>query len=168
MSVPLFDLSVPPMIRMLRNLSTFLEKGAAHVRAEGGDPEALVQAKLAPDMYTLARQVQSASDAAKAGAARLAGLQPPSMADTEATLAELQERIARTIAFLETITPDQVNGAEDRTITVPMRSGPLAFTGVAYLTKFVQPNFFFHVTAAYAILRNQGAPLGKMDFLGAP
>jgi hypothetical protein len=154
------------MVRMLQNLSTILEKAAAYAQVHQIDPVSLIEARLAPDMFTLARQVQSAADAAKTCAARLAGEVPPSYPDTEASFAELQDRIAKTIAFVQGFRPDQIEGAEDRTITVPMRKEHVTFRGGDYLTQFVLPNFFFHVTTAYDILRQQGLEIGKRDYLG--
>jgi hypothetical protein len=168
MAFSLYDASIPMMVRMLQNLSEILDKGAAHAAAKGIPPATMIEAKLAPDMFNLARQVQSAADAAKTPAARLAGQTPPSIPDTETTFEELKARIATTISFLQGFTPEQINGAEGRTITLPLRSGPIEFTGPNYLTQFALPNFFFHVTAAYALLRHQGVEIGKMDFLGRP
>ena len=138
-----------------------LKKGAAHP-----DGDTLVEARLAPDMFTLAGQVQRASDTAKGCAARLAGIDNPGFPDTETTFAQLQERIARTIAFLQGVKPAQIDGSEDKPIA--FKAGPymLNFTGASYLLTFVLPNFYFHVTTAYDILRHKGVPVGKMDYLG--
>jgi hypothetical protein len=166
LSLSLHEASVPVMVRMLRQLAHLLHKAVAYAEANHLDPASLIEARLAPDMFPLARQVQSASDAAKACAARLAGLQPPSFPDTETTFPELQERIAKTIAFVETVGAGQIDGGEDRPITLTLRGSPVAFTGRTYLFQFALPNFFFHVTTAYAVLRHKGVPLGKMDYLG--
>ena len=166
MSVSLHDIAIPTYRRFLANLAGFLVKAADHVKSEGGDPESLVDARLAPDMKTLAGQVQLASDAAKGGAARLAGVKPPSFEDKETTLAELQDRIARTIAFLDTITPDKTGGDDGRTIELPLPNRTITFTARDFIVGFSLPNFLFHVNAAYMILRNQGVPLGKLDYLG--
>ena len=155
------------LLRMLANLSALLEKAVAHADARQIDPAVLIEARLAPDMFTLARQVQSAADAAKTCAARLAGIQPPSYPDNETSFPELQARIARTVAFVESFRPEQFEGAEDRSVTVPTRHEPVVFDGRHYLTQFAIPNFFFHVTAAYAILRQQGVAIGKLDYLGS-
>lgn len=162
MSVSMYQASMPLLVRGLDNLSAVLTKGAAHP-----DAAALVEARLAPDMFTLAGQVQRASDAAKGCAARLAGIDNPSFADTETTFAQLQERIARTIAFLQGVKPAQIDGSEDKAIS--FKAGPymLNFTGTSYLLTFVVPNFFFHATTAYDILRHKGVAVGKMDFLGS-
>ncbi|OWT70227.1 MULTISPECIES: DUF1993 family protein [unclassified Achromobacter] len=164
--MPLFQVSIPVFLRGLNVLAELLRKGEAHAQEQGVPADQLLQAKLAPDMFNLVRQVQSASDAAKAGGARLAGLAVPSMADTETTFAELRERIAKTVQFLETVAEDDVNADMQRPIEIKTGRGTLKFTPVPYLTTFALPNFYFHVTTAYDILRNQGVPLGKMDYLG--
>ncbi len=165
MSLTLYDASIPGYLRMLRNLAACLDKAEAHAKSEGKALSTLAQARLAPDMYPLIGQIQLASDAAKGACARLAQMNPPSFPDTETTFPELHARLAKTIAFLETITPDQVNGGEDRTIELKLPNRVMTFTGRDFLFQFSLPNFMFHVTTAYAILRSQGAPLGKMDFL---
>ena len=164
MALSLYDISLPVFVRGLAQLSHVLDKGLAHAQAAGSDPAALVNARLAPDMFTLAGQVQCAADGAKAGAARLAGLAPPAFPDTEKTFAELQARIAKTRDFLDGIERAQIDGGEQRAITVA-RHG-LHFTGQQYLLQFVLPNFFFHVTMAYAVLRANGVALGKRDYRG--
>lgn len=166
MSVSLHDIAIPTYRRFLANLSGLLIKATDHAKSEGRDPEALVEARLADDMKTLAGQVQLASDAAKGGAARLAGETPPSFEDNEATLEALQDRIARTIAYLDSVTPDKTGGDDNRTIELPIPGRTLSFTARDFIVGFSVPNFLFHVTAAYAILRNQGAPIGKIDYLG--
>ncbi|ALM86675.1 DUF1993 family protein [Bordetella sp. N] len=164
--MPLFQVSIPVFLRGLNVLAELLRKGEAHAQAQNVPADQLLQARLAPDMFNLVRQVQSASDAAKAGAARLAGMAVPSMADTETTFAELQERIAKTVRFLETVSEDDVNADMERAIEFKVGPYAVRFTPVPYLTTFVLPNFYFHVTTAYDILRNQGVPLGKLDYLG--
>ena len=154
------------MVRMLQNLSAILDKAVAHAEAANIAPSTMIEAKLAPDMFNLARQVQSAADAAKTCAARLAGEPPPSFPDTETTFDELKDRIHKTIAYVEGFKPEQINSADTRTITLPIRKQPVNFTGAAYLTTFSIPNFFFHVTTAYDILRQQGVEIGKMSYLG--
>ena len=166
MSLSMYQASVPVFTRILENLAAILKKAEAHAEAKGFDPAVLVNARLAPDMHPLARQIQFASDGAKRGGARLAGVEPPAYPDTETTFAELQERIAKTIAFLKELTAEQIDGSEDRTITMKLPGTELSFTGQAFLLNFVLPNFYFHVTAAYLILRHNGVELGKMDFLG--
>ena len=168
MPLSLYEASIPVYLRMSRNLIAILDKAGAHAKAEGMPLSTLAEARLAPDMHPLTRQIQMASDAAKGGAARLAGAEPPSMPDTETTFPELKERLAKTIAYLETIKPEQVDGGEDRTIELKFPNGAMTFTGRDFLLLFSMPNLFFHVTTAYDVLRNQGVPLGKMDYLGAP
>ena len=166
MALSLYDVSVPVFIRGLGQLNHLLDKGFAHAKATGMEPATLVNARLAPDMLTLAGQVQTASDASKLGTARLAGITGPSFPDTETTPEELQARIAKTIEFLKTVDRAQIDGAEERAITIKVRGHELQFTGQRYLLQFALPNFFFHVTTAYGILRHMGAPLGKLDYLG--
>lgn len=167
MTISMYQASVPVLLRQLGTLAAILAKGEAHAAASGIEPAAMLAASLAPDMLPLTRQVQIASDGAKGGAARLAGIEPPSFADDEVSFADLQARIARTVAFLQTITPEQVDGSEARPITLKAGPREFHFTGQDFLTQFVLPNFFFHVTVAYALLRHQGVALGKMDYLGA-
>ena len=165
MSLSLYDASIPVYLHMLRNLAALLDKAEAHAKGNGTALSELTEARLAPDMHSLIGQVQLASDAAKGGAARLSGQTPPSMPDTETSLDDLKARIAKTIAFVETITPEQVNGNEDRIIELPTPSRTLTFTAKDFVLKFSLPNFFFHVTTAYGLLRHKGAPIGKLDFL---
>jgi len=162
----MYDACVPPGIRMLTNLAAILEKAAAHAEANKIDPEVFVSARLYPNMFPLVRQVQIASDSAKGGAARLAGLEPPSFEDNEKTLAELIARAKKTVSYLETLKPAQFEGSEDRTINWKTRTTELSMQGQPYLIHQVLPNLYFHVTTAYNILRHNGVELGKMDFLG--
>jgi hypothetical protein len=157
---------VPVFVRTLGNLSAILDKAVRWAEAKKIDPAVLVNARLAPDMFALARQVQIASDAAKGCAARLAGLEVPSFPDTEATLPELQARIKKTIDFVQSIKPAQIDGSEDKTINLKVGPREMSFKGQAYLLGFVLPNLYFHVTTAYAILRHNGLDVGKADFLG--
>ena len=165
MAYSLFDASIPVYLHMLRNLAAILDKAEAHAKANGVDPQNYLDARLAPDMHPLINQVQLASDAAKGGAARLAGVTPPSFADTETTWAEVKARVAKTIAFVEGIQRGQLDGREDATIEIPLPNRTLTFSGRDFLALFSLPNFLFHVTTAYALLRAKGVPLGKMDFL---
>lgn len=165
MPFSLYEVSVGVMLPKLRMLSTLLDKAAAHAEAERIDPATLVEARLAPDMYPLSGQIQRVSDAAKFGAARLAGLTPPPFEDNETTLAELKERLAKTIAYLESIRPDQVDGREEETITIPLRDRKMEFTGRSYALGMLLPNFFFHVVTTYDILRHKGLEIGKRDYL---
>ncbi|WER47426.1 DUF1993 domain-containing protein [Cupriavidus sp. WKF15] len=166
MALSMYDVSIPAFIRALTNLSAILEKGAAHAQAQGLDPADLIQTRLIADMDPLSAQVQRASDAAKGCAARLAGIDVPSYADTEATFPELQERIAKTVGFLKSIRPEQLDGSESRVIELKLRQGTVTFDGKSYLLGFALPNFYFHITTAYDILRHKGVQIGKMDYLG--
>jgi hypothetical protein len=165
-SISMYDVAVPPLTKSLESLSKILVKAEEHAQAKKFDPGVLFQARLAPDMFPLARQVQIASDTAKGCAARLAGQEPPSFPDNEATLAELAGRLKATADFMLNVPREQIDGSENRSITLKMRTGPLHFSGVSYLLEFVLPNFYFHVTTAYAILRHNGVELGKRDYLG--
>lgn len=165
MSLSLYDASIPGYLRLLRSLAAFLAKAEAHAAETGADLQAYADARLAPDMATLVGQVQMASDAAKSGAARLAGITVPSFPDVETTWDELKARIDRTIAFVETIPRDQVDGGEDRPVELPLPGRTLTFTARDFLFQFSLPNFHFHVVTAYALLRARGVPLGKVDYL---
>ncbi|MFN3657052.1 MAG: DUF1993 family protein [Pseudolabrys sp.] len=152
----------------LSALSGILDKVAAHAAVRKIDPSALLGWRLAPDMFALARQVQVACDQAKNGASRLAGVEPPRYEDTETTIDQLKERIARTLAYLKTLDRSAIDAAPAREIVFPLggqNKGRMA--GADYLNHFVLPNFYFHLTAAYAIARNAGVDVGKRDFLGA-
>lgn len=165
MSVSLYDISIPVLVRGLRTLSKLLDKGEAHAREQGLDPAALIGARLFEDMLPLSSQVQLASDAAKGCVARLAGIEIPSFPDNEQSFAELQERIAKTIAFAESVDVAKFEGSETRTVSLPLRNGPIEFTGLGYVTNFALPNFYFHVTTAYDIMRHKGVPLSKLHYL---
>lgn len=166
MSLSMYQASVPVFLRNLTNLKAILEKGAADAEARKIEPSVYVNARLAPDMFALARQVQIATDTVKGAGARLAGTDVPSYEDNETTFAELQARLDKTIAFLKTLKAEQIDGSEERSITLKMRSGDVHFTGQNYLLNFVLPNLFFHCMAVYAILRHNGVQVGKLDFLG--
>lgn len=166
MTLSMYQASVPYFVRMLRNLKALLEKGAAHAAARKFDPMVLFNARLAPDMLPLSKQVQIASDNAKGCPARLAGVDPPRFEDTEATYAQLIERIDKTLAFLKTLTPAQVDGSEGRDIVLKFPNSTYNFKGLDYLRYFALPNFTFHVVTAYNILRNNGVEIGKSDYLG--
>jgi hypothetical protein len=161
----MFDATIPPLLRALNNLSHILQKGEAHADARNIEHSVLLNARLFPDMYPLIRQVQIATDMSKGAAARLAELDVPSYEDNEATFAELQARLAKTIAFIEAVKPEQLAGSEAREVTITVRKANLTFTGQDYLLKWVNPNVYFHVTTAYNILRHNGVELGKPDFL---
>ncbi len=166
MSLSLYDASIPVLRRALLCLSAILDKAKQHAETHDMTLQSLVEARLAPDMFALNRQVQSASDAAKGCAARLTDTPPVSFPDTETTFPELQERIAKTVRYLDAFTAKQFEGADERTVTLKMPSHELSFTANDYLLTFALPNFFFHITTAYDILRHQGVPIGKMDYLG--
>ena len=166
MSVSLYDVSIPVFTLSLNNLGVILNKAASHATDKKVDPKVLAGARLIIDMLPLSSQIQIACDAAKGAAARLAGIEVPKHEDTETTLAELEARVAKTLEFIKTIKPEQLQGAETREVVLQFPQGALKFTGINYLTNFALPNFFFHVTTAYAILRKNGVDLGKRDFLG--
>jgi len=167
MSISIYDISIPALSRGLTNLSAILDKAAAHAAAKKYDSIVLPQLRLSPDMHPLSRQVQIACDTAKGAAGRLAGVEIPRHEDTETTLDELKQRIAKTTDFLKTVTAEQVNGAESRTIEIKFPNGAWKFTPLAYLRDFVLPNFYFHESMVYALLRKSGVEIGKTDFLGA-
>ncbi|RIZ68047.1 MAG: DUF1993 domain-containing protein [Methylococcales bacterium] len=167
MSLTMYQASIPAFIRMLDNLSTILDKAAAHAEAKKIAPAIFINARLTPDMFPLSRQVQIATDMVKGCAARLAGIEVPSYEDNEATFAELQARVAKTVAFLQSIEASQIDGSEERDITVKFGSREFKFLGQAYLVDFVIPNFHFHLTCTYAILRHNGVDVGKMDYIGS-
>jgi hypothetical protein len=166
MTISMYQASVPYFLQMLGNLKKLLAKGAAHAEARKFDPMVLFNARLAPDMLPLVKQVQIASDNAKGCAARLAGIDPPKFDDTETTYAQLSERIDKTLAFLKTVKPEQVDGSEGRAVVLKFPNNTFEFKGLGYLTNFAIPNFTFHVVTAYNILRHNGVELGKRDFLG--
>lgn len=165
MPITLHSASIPSFIKGLNALSGVLKIAEADATERGIDPSVLVNARLYPDMHPLARQVQIASDTAKGFAARVAGVEVPSFPDTETSFEDLQARIARTVDFLRTITPGQVDGGEDRAIVLKFPNLTLEYTGQGYLTEFALPNFYFHLTTAYAILRENGVKLSKRNFL---
>ena len=167
MSLTMYQASIPAFVRMLGNLSAILDKAAAHAEAKKIAPAIFINARLAPDMFPLSRQVQIATDMVKGCAARLAGIEVPSYEDNEATFEELQARVAKTIAFLQSISAEQIDGSEERDITVKFGSREFNFLGQAYLVDFVIPNFHFHLTSTYAILRHNGVDIGKMDYIGS-
>ena len=166
MTLSMYEASIPVFKRALTQLSAVLHKAAAHAEAKKFDPAVLVNARLAPDMLPLSRQIQIASDHARGAAARLAGLARPPVPDNETTLDDLQARIAATLAYIGGFTPAQIDGSEAREITLPLRTGEVKIQGQPYLLHFAFPNFWFHVTVAYAILRHNGVDIGKQDFLG--
>ena len=166
MSLSLYQASIPVFLHMLDNLAAILDKAQQHAHDHKIDPQVLLNARLAPDMYPLLRQVQIVSDGVKGCAARLAGIAVPSFADTESSFAELQARIGKTAEFLRSIAPEQFDGSEERAISLSFPGLELKFSGQDYLLNFVVPNFYFHLSMAYAILRHNGVPRGKMECLG--
>ncbi|TBO30460.1 DUF1993 domain-containing protein [Aquabacterium lacunae] len=162
----MYQAFVPGVSNTLQALSQVLAKGAAHCEARKIDPSAFLQSRLFPDMFPLVKQVQIACDMAKGGVARLAGFDNPKFDDNETTFAELQVRIERTLAFIRSVSPEQIDGSEGKVITLTLPSRTLEFTGQQYLTTFVIPNVYFHATTAYNLLRQGGVEVGKRDFLG--
>ena len=168
MTLSMYQASAPVFQRALQNLRDVLRKGEAHANDKGYDPAVLLQTRLVPDMFPLVRQVQIASDMAKNGCARLAGVEPLKFEDDETTFEQLYARLDRAIDYIGTFKPEQIDGSETRPVSFMTRAnGELKFDGQSYLLHFVLPNLFFHATTAYAILREAGAALGKNDFLGA-
>jgi uncharacterized protein len=166
MTISMSSASLPIFQSMLGNLSHFLDKAQAFVDTKKCDPTALTQFRLAPDMLPFTRQVTIACDAAKLGIARLSGVEAPKFEDNEVTLADLKARIAKTLEFLASVPAAKLDGTEDKDITFPVgREATKTMKGEAYLKHWVMPNFFFHTTMAYAILRNNGVELGKTDYL---
>ncbi|MEZ5833059.1 MAG: DUF1993 family protein [Dongiaceae bacterium] len=166
MTLSMYQASVPVFLRGLENLWVIVGKGAAHAEVKKIDPAVFINARLAPDMFPLSRQVQIASDAAKGCAARLAAAEVPSYPDTESNFPELEKRIEKTIAFVKGFTAAQIDGSEERAITLKIRGEDMKFRGQDYLFKVALPNFYFHITTAYDILRHNGVEVGKMDYLG--
>lgn len=166
MTISMHSASVPVFRRMLGNLLQWLDKAEAHAAARKFDPSVYLAARLAPDMLPFTRQIQIACDGAKFGVARLAGVDAPKFEDNEASLAELRERVRRTLDFVESVPAAQIDGTEDKDVVVPRRDGPITLKGEFYLKHFVLPNFYFHVTTTYALLRHNGVELGKADYLG--
>ena len=164
-SVSMHAISAPVFVRMLKNLSAMLTKGEAHAKARNFDPVVLINSRLAPDMFTLTKQVQIATDHAKGAMARLAGHQPEAMEDKETTAAELQARIAKVIGIVESYKEGDLAGSEKREVTIKIPNAEFKFSGLDYIETWAMPNFYFHVTMAYAILRHNGVELGKRDFL---
>jgi len=164
----MYQASAPRFANILRNLSAILEKAEAHCAAKKIEPSALTSYRLFPDMFPLTRQVQIASDTAKGAVSRLAGIEIPKYEDNEQTFAELKARIAKTIDFVESVSAAKIDGSEDKEIVLQMRSGERRFTGMQYLLGHAYPNFYFHVTTAYNILRHNGVEVGKADFIGKP
>lgn len=167
-ALSMYALSIPQLTRALGNLSHVLGKAAADCKTRGIDPSVLVNARLAPDMLPLSKQVQIASDISKGCAARLSGVEPPAYEDNETSFEQLQQRISRTLDYIGSVEAAKIDGSESRQVTLKLRGEPATFDGLTYLQYFVLPNVYFHCTTAYAILRHNGVALGKPDFLGRP
>ena len=168
MDISMYQASAPRFVNSLRNLSAILDKAQAHAEARKIDATTLTGSRLFPDMLPMARQVQIACDTAKGAVARLAGVEVPKHEDTERTFAELQSRIAMTVDFIGGFRPAQIDGTEDREIALKLGGQETRFNGLQYLLGFALPNFYFHVTTAYDILRHNGVEVGKRDYIGTP
>lgn len=166
MKTSMYQTSVPTFSRVLNNLAAILEKASAHAEARKIEPGALLNARLFPDMFPFVRQVQIATDTANGGVARLAGTEIPVYENNESSFAELIARLRKSVAYLETFKPEQLDGTEDKTVTWQTRSSTKSMQGLPYLMNHLLPNLLFHATTAYNILRHNGVELGKMDFLG--
>lgn len=164
--MPLYDATVPQMSKMLTNLNRWLDKAVAHAEAKKFDPAVLLSARLAPDQYPLLKQIQAACDSAKSAAAHLSGQTQPKHPDTEQTLEEIRARIATCLAYLATFKASDFEGAETRPVSLPFLPGKVIL-GADYLNEMALPNFYFHITTAYAILRHNGVNVGKIDFIGS-
>lgn len=163
--MPLYEATVPQLSKMLKNLDRWLDKAVEHAKAKNFDPNTLLTARLAPDQYPLVKQIQAACDSAKSAGAHLAGKEPPKHPDTEQTLEEVKARIQTCLNFLETIKESDFVGAETRRVVLPFLPGKYVL-GADYLNEMALPNFYFHITTAYAILRHNGVNVGKLDFIG--
>ena len=168
MTISMYKASVPIFVQFLTSLSAWLDKAAAYAEAKKIDPAVLLNTRLFPDMFPLARQVRAATDHAINACGRLAGVELPTFANTEASIPELEERVAKTIEFIKAIKPAQIDGSEDKEITMKFASGERKFSVQSLLLNFCLPNFYFHATTAYDILRQSGVELGKRDFMGTP
>lgn len=166
MSISMYEAAVPVFRQMLDSLSAVLDKAEAHAAARKIDTAALLQARLYPDMFPLTRQVQIAADFAKGASARLAGVEVPRYEDTEQTFGELKQRIAKTLAFIDTLPREAIEHSEEREINLTVGGNQMQFKGQQYLLRYALPNFYFHTTTAYAILRHNGVEIGKRDFIG--
>ena len=168
MTISMYQASVPRFVNVLGNLSNILDKAQAHVDAKKLDPAALTGYRLFPDMLPMSKQVQIACDTAKGAVARLAGMDIPVYEDNEKTLAEMKARIAKTVTFIQTVTPAQIDGSEDKEIVIKRGDKETRYKGMQFLLGHALPNFYFHVTTAYNILRHNGVEIGKRDYLGNP
>ncbi len=168
MTISMYQASAPRFINILGNLSNILDKAQAHVEAKKIDPSVLPAYRLFPDMLPMTSQVQIACDAAKGVMARLAGIENPVFEDTEKTLPDLKARVAKTIAFIQSVTPAQIDGTEDKDIVIKRGEKETHYKGMQFLLGHAVPNFYFHISTAYNILRHNGVEIGKRDYLGNP
>jgi len=168
MATELYDLGVPPFLRGLRALDGLLDKALAHAAGTGQNAEAWLDARLAPDMHPLRKQIQIACDSPKLCVSRLSGVTAPVHDDSEITIAELRGRIAQTLDYIASVPREAIDGQEGREVVVTFPGGQMTFEGRPYLTGFALPNFYFHLTTAYGLMRQAGVPLGKRDYMGAP
>jgi hypothetical protein len=166
-AISMYSASVPVFVRMLGNMNSWLDKAEAHAKEKKFEPSVYLGARLAPDMLPFTKQVQIACDAAKFCMARLSGVDAPKFEDDETTIAELRERIRKTVDYVRSVPADSIDGTDAKDIAVPRRDGSITMKGETYLKQFVLPNFFFHVTTVYALLRHNGVDLGKGDYLGS-
>ena len=164
----MYQASAPRLVNALRNLSAILDKAQAHAEAKKIEPAVLTHCRLYPDMFPMKRQVQIACDTAKGAVARLAGIEVPKHEDTEETFAELKARIAKTVDFIQSIKPAQIDGSEEKDIVLKLRAREVPYKGMQYLLGFALPNFYFHVVTAYNILRHNGVEVAKRDYIGNP
>jgi len=164
----MYQASAPRFVNILKNLSAILDKAQAHAEAKKIDPTVFTSARLYPDMLAMARQVQIATDTAKAAMARLAGVEIPKYEDTEQTFAELKARVAKTIEYINTFKPAQIEGTDEKEVVIKLGGNDTKLTGMQYLLGHAHPNFYFHVTTAYDILRHNGVEIGKRDYIGTP
>ncbi len=168
MALSMYQAAIPPLVHSLSNLVSILEKGAAYAEAKKIEPSVLLSTRLYPDMFPLTRQVQIASDIARRGAARLAGQEAPKMEDNESSFSQLITRLEETINYLRKFKPEEIDGTETKSISLPVGEETITFEGQSFLIYFILPNVYFHVTTAYDILRHCGVELGKRDYLGSP
>ena len=167
-AISMYKISVPIFVQFLTSLSAVLDKAAAFAEAKKIEPSVLLNTRLAPDMFPLGRQVRAATDHAVNACGRLAGAELPTLANSDASIPELKERIAKTIEFIKGLKPAQIDGSEEKDILMKLQGRDVTFKGMQYLLGFAYPNFYFHVTTAYAILRHNGVEVGKRDFIGTP
>ncbi len=167
MALSIYDISVPVLKRALGILALYMDEAAKYAEEAGIKPEVLVNARLAPDMLPLSAQIQRASDSAKSIMSRLTGVEVPSFPDTETTFAELKQRLEKTIAYLDTIKPADLAGAESKMVELKFKKWSATLRGDAFVTTYLLPNFYFHVVTAHDILRHNGMKVGKRDYLGA-